>query len=156
MSREVRLFSEGALRWVQASGTGGWATASAALTALIGFVQAGMGYTSAINPVMVMERGSAHHWKIPEAGTVEVQFTYLQVATANKPNPATASAASVPEVHLEIKHTDTEAGSPSQYFQFMNCVKVSDGWSEGPNGNQWQETWRAFTMNGPTASGYIA
>jgi len=157
MAREVRTFAEGALRWVQASGTGGWATASAPATALVGFVQAGMTYTSARGVVTVMERGTAHHHKVTTVNAQEFQFIYLQAVTGNKAAPATASGASTPQVHLELKITDTELPSvTAQYFQFHNCVKVTEGWTEGENGNQWQETWRALSMTGPTGSGYIA
>ena len=157
MAREVRTFAEGALRWAQASGTGGWATASAPATALVGFVQAGMTYNSARGVVTVMERGTAHHHKVTTVDPQEIQFTYLQAVTGNKAAPATASGASTPQVHLELKLTDTELPSvTAQYFQFHNCVKVTEGWTEGENGNQWQETWRALSMIGPTGSGYIA
>ena len=157
MAREVRTFAEGALRWVQASGTGGWATASGALTALIGFVQAGMTYNSARGVATVMERGTAHHHKVTTVNAQEIQFAYLQAVTGNKAAPATASGASTPQVHFEIKGTDTELPSvTAQYYQFHNCVKVTEGWTEGENGNQWQETWRALSMTGPTGSGYIA
>ena len=42
MAREARVFAEGTLKWVQASGTGAaWGTASAPGSATVGFVQAG-------------------------------------------------------------------------------------------------------------------
>ena len=54
------------------------------------------------------------------------------------------------------KASDMRCSVTAQYFQFHNCVKVTEGWTEGENGNQWQETWRALSMTGPTGSGYIA
>src|SRR3972149_9034460 len=107
MAREVRTFAEGALRWAQASGTGGWATASAPATALVGFVQAGMTYNSARGVVTVMERGTAHHHKITTVNAQEFQFTYLQAVTGNKAAPATAAGASTPQVHLDLESTAT-------------------------------------------------
>lgn len=156
MSREARVFAEGSLRTIQASGTGGWNTGSAALTALLGFVQAGMTYNSARDVATVMERGLPHHHKIIGAPPIEVQFTYLQAVTANRQALATSSGVSTPQAHMEIRHTDAENPTlTAQYFQMHNGVKLSEGWTEGENGNQWQESWRFLAMVGPTGSGYI-
>jgi hypothetical protein len=156
MAREVRTFAEGSLRWVQASGTGAWNTASAPASALVGFVQAGTNWNSGRNIATVMERGVPHHHKFVANEPIEVQFTYLQAVTANLANPATASGVSTPQVHVEIKNTDAEApANTGQYWQLHNGVLLSRGWNEGENGNQIQETWRFLTMNGPTASGYL-
>lgn len=157
MSREVRIFAEGALRWVQASGTGAWKTASAAATALVGFVQAGMNFVSAQTVVTVPERGTPHHHKVTEYIAPEVTFTYLQSVSGALANPAQSSGVSTKQVHFEIKSTDTETPSVTgQYWHLMNCVMLSRGWTEGADGNQLQETWRALSMIGPTASGYLA
>ena len=157
MSREVRTMAEGALRWVQASGTGAWNTASAAATGLIGFVQAGLAIASAREFATVMERGAVHHHKRIRAAAPEVTFTYLQAVTGNMANPATGSGASTPQAHFELRHTDEELPSvTAQWFQFHNGVMLSRGWTEGENGNQFQETWRFLGMVGPTGSGYLA
>ena len=158
MSREVRTFAEGALRWVKSSGTGGWTTASAAATALVGFVQAGTNFASAQTVVTVTERGTPHHHKITEVTPVELTFNYLQALTAHIALPITgAYGVSTPLVHFEIKSTDTENPSiTGMYWQMINCVLLSRIWTEGVDGNQLQETWRALSMNGPTASGYLA
>lgn len=156
MAREVRIFAEGALRHVQASGTGAWATASGAATALVGFVQAGVAFTSARRVATVMDRGTPHHFKNLGPDAQEVTFTYLQAVTANMANPATASGASTPQIHMELRQQDNEiAAASAQYFQFMNGVLVSRGWSESDEGNQFSETWRFLSMTGPTASGYL-
>ncbi len=64
MAREARVFAEGTLKWVQASGTGpAWATASAPASATVGFVQAGVSTNSAATIVTVKERGFPHHHK---------------------------------------------------------------------------------------------
>lgn len=157
MSREARVFAEGSLRWVQASGINGWATASAPVSALVGFVQAGERFNSAANMAVIKERGVPHHHKKLGAEAIEIQFTYLQAVTANIPNPATASGVSTKQVHMEIRHQDDEvAAASAQYFQLMNGVRITQGWTEGENGNQLQETWRFLSMTGPTASGYLS
>lgn len=157
MAREVRVFAEGALRWVQASGTGAWNTASAAATGLMGFVQAGTQFGSAATVVTVTDRGTPHHHKAIGVDPVEVQFTYLQAVTANMANPAQASGVSTKQAHFELRYQDNEvAAGSAQYFQFMNGALLSRGWTEGENGNAFAETWRFLSMTGPTASGYIA
>ena len=103
-----------------------------------------------------MERGVPHHHKIVAADPLEVQFTYLQAVTANLANPATASGVSTPQVHMELRSTDTETpAATGQYWQFHNGVMLRRGWTDGENGNPLQETWRFLAMNGPTASGYL-
>lgn len=156
MSRETRNFIEGNLRWVQASGTGAWNTASAPQSALVGFVQVGTNFVSAQAIVTVDERGRPHHHKVIRWDPVPVKFTYLQAVTANIANPATSSGVSTPQVHFEVRSTDSENPAvTAQYWQFMNCVLVSRGWTEADNGNQFVENWMALSMLGPTASGYL-
>jgi hypothetical protein len=157
MAREVRTFAEGTLRWVQASGTGGWATASGAQTGLIGFVQAGASFASAREFAQIRERGKLHHHKFQSDNATELTFTYLQSVAASGANPATASGASTPQVHMELRQQAAEDGATSgEYFQFRNGVMLSRGWTEAEEGNQYQETWRFLSWLGPTASGYIA
>jgi hypothetical protein len=156
MAREVRTFAEGSLRWVQASGTGGWATAAAPISALVGFVQAGQNFQSAQSIATVMERGIPHHHKFVSKEPPQIQFTYLQAVTANLAQPATASGASTPQVHIELRSTDTELPSvTAQYWQFHNGVMLNRTFNEGENGNQIQETWKFLSMIGPTASGWL-
>lgn len=157
MTREARTFFEGALRWAQASGVGGWVTASAPVTGLMGFVQAGVTFGSAQGYNTVSERGVPHHHKRAGTEPIEVTFTYLQAVTANMAKPATASGVSTPQAHFELRYTDEETpAATAQYFQFMNGVLLSRPWTEGEAGNQWTETWRFLTMTGPTGSGYLA
>ena len=159
MSREVRTFAEGALRWVQASATGAsWTTASAAATGLIGFVQAGLAFPSARTVNTIMERGTPHHHKITEEAPIQVSFTYKQAVTANMPpTTVTAAGASVPAVHFELKSLAPEFGATSgQYAQFIHCTMVSRNFTEAVEGNDIAETWVARAVVWPTASGYIA
>jgi hypothetical protein len=156
MAREVRIFAEGSLRWVQASGTGGWATASGALTGLIGFVQAGMSFASARTFAQIRDRGVLHHHKFQSQEATELTFTYMQSVAASGANPATASGASTPQAHFELRQNAAEDGATSaEYFQFRNGVMLSRGWTEAEEGNNYQETWRFLSYNGPTASGYL-
>ena len=155
--REVRTYAEGSLRWAQASGTGGWVTASGAPTALVGFVLPGAAYRSARTLAAVLERDVPHHHKLLSNDPIELQFAYRQAVTANRPNPATASGATVPKVHFEIKTLVQESPTfTAHYFQFEQCAKIAEGWTETPAGNVWTETWRALSMTGPTGSGYLS
>lgn len=157
MAREARTFAEGSLRWVQASGTGGWNTASAPISALVGFVQAGTTINSARDYTTVMERGIPHHHKFLSEAPIELQFTYLQAVTANIAKPATASGVSTPQVHIQIRSQDNEiAAGSAQYWLATNGVLLSQAWAEAEGGNTLQETWRFLSVIGPTASGYLA
>ena len=157
---ETRTFFEGALRWIQASGTATTAmvTASAAPSALVGYVQAGVKFASARTVTTIMDRGVPMHHKWAGDTPPELTFTVLAGITANNPalRVGTASGASMPLLHFEIKSDAPEQGSGSAlYYQFRNCTLVSDGWTEAEQGNQIAQTWRAISMFGPTASGYL-
>ena len=155
--REVRTYAEGSLRWAEASGTGGWVTASGAPTALVGFVLPGAVYRSARTLAAVLERDVPHHHKLLSNDPIELQFAYRQAVTANRPNPATGSGATVPKVHFEIKTLIQESPTfTAHYFQFEQCAKIAEGWMETPQGSVWTETWRALSMTGPTGSGYLS
>ncbi len=158
---EARTFFEGALRWAQGSGTGGgpggWATASAAQTALIGFVQVGVNLTSARNVIVIKDRGIPNHQKIIGREAIDFEVEYLQVVSANMANPATASGASVPAVHFELRYDVAELPDPTaQYINLTHAVMIDRRFTDAEEGNTFRETWRAMFMTGPTASGYIA
>jgi len=157
--REVRIMAEGAMRWVVASGTGQtWGTASAPVTGLIGFVQAGGTFTQTRNVLTVKERGVPHHHKVLGREPIEFNMTFMQAVTANYPPTAsTSQGASVPQVNFELMHTVSELGGPTaQYHQFVNATFVSQQFTEPEDGNRYQQTWRAINYVGPTASGYLA
>lgn len=118
-------------------------------------MQAGLGAQSAQAFVTIKERGIPHHHKFVSKEPPQVQFTYLQAVTANLASPATASGASTPQVHFELKHVDAEAGANHHYFQFHNGVLMGRNVTEGENGNTIQETWTFLSMVGPTASGFL-
>lgn len=157
---EVRTFAEGALRWVQASGSGRtWATASAAPTALVGFVEAGFQAGSAARYATIMERGIPHHHKFMSKEAGEVTFQFKEAVTGNDPaqRVATASGASVPMLHFELKSDrleDTGSGPSGLYYQYIGCVLVDNQWTEGEEGNMRRQTWRYLAMT-ETGSGYL-
>lgn len=156
---EPRVFAEGALRWVQASGTGmAWTTASAAPTALVGFVQAGTQQTSAQRVTTVMDRGAPKHHKIVGRDAPEITFEFLETVTANDPavQVKTASGASTPMLHFEIKHDAKEAGASSAlYHQFHWGVLIDNQWTEREEGNVNRQTWRFLAVSGANATGYL-
>lgn len=158
--REVRIFAEGTLRWAQASGNGtsGWVTASAAPTALIGYVQAGTNFNRQRTVVSVMERGMPNHQKNAAQASVPITFTFLQSVTANyPPTSTTAGGASLPLVHFELKHGVPElGGNTAQYHQFVYCAFVGDNFTEAEQGNTYQQTWNALYVLGPASTGYLA
>jgi hypothetical protein len=156
--REARVFAEGSLRWAQASGSGlSWATASAAATGLLGFVQAGMSINSARDMLAVYDRGLPSHHKWMQSTMPEVTFTFLQAVTASMPPLApTASGASVPMLHFEMKHDIDEIPGSAHFWQFVGGVCLSNGFTENREGNTIQQTWRFLSYTGPTASGYLA
>lgn len=155
---EARVFAEGALRYVEASGSGtSWGTASAATTGLVSYVQAGLAAASARRVATIMERGFPSHHKIIGAEAPTVQFTYLLSNVAGVlPYTATADGASVPLYHLELKSDADEGDATAVWQQFIRGVLESRNITEAEEGNTVQENWRFIAMNGPTASGYIA
>jgi hypothetical protein len=154
---EGRTFYEGELRWVQASGTGVWATASAAATGLIGYVRAGMNTTETFRYATVMDRGMPKHHKFQGKDPVEVTFDVIYGITANYPNPATASGMSVKAVHLELKsRTDEWTTASGLYMQWMGAVLLSRRFSEAEDGDTVSFTYRALNCSAFMGSGYIA
>lgn len=142
---------------MQGSGIAGWATGSAPASGLYGFVAAGVAVASARNIVTVKERGTPNHHKNMGEEPIEVTVTYLQAVTANMAEPATGSGVSVPIINLELKHLDDELGDETaQWTQYHNGVLLSRGWTEGEEGNTFDETWRFLSMNGPTATGFLS
>ncbi len=159
MTNEARVFAEGSLRWVVASGTGNtWVTAAAAPTGLVGYVEVGLSYTQTQNKALIKDRGYPNHFKNigEEATTVKVKF--LQANTAQyPPTSVTAGGASLPMVHFELRHNMPELGGPTgQFTQFVYGVIMPNTWTEGEQGNTYDQTWSFIKMLGPTGSGYLS
>ena len=151
---EVRNRYEGALRWVQASGSGsGWVTASGAPTALMGFVR-NFTWTSANNIATISDRGIPNHHKLVSKEAINGSFDVAWAATAQFPNPSAGAGASVPMVHLELKMTAPEAGA-AFFYQFHGAALTQRQFTEGDQENALSFQFVALAMNGPTASGYI-
>lgn len=161
MTGEVRVMAEGTLWGVQASGSGRtWATASAALTALYGFVQDGFSFNSAQTTVQIMERGVPDHHKVVEKAALDVTVKNLVSYQTGQQLPfavATAAGTTVPMQHLELKIKALEIGAGSaMYYEFLGVVPNSFKFTEAKNGNTMDMTFKALAMVGPTASGFIS
>lgn len=155
--REIRTFREGELRWVQASGTAGWATASAAATGLVGYVQAGISTTEQWNYVTITDRGIPMMHKFQGKNAPEVSFTVKYGITAQYPPMITASGVSTPQIHLELKMREEEwATGSGMYYQWHNCVLMSKQFTEAEDGNTLALSYRALAVSGSNASGYLA
>lgn len=157
MANEVYVMSEGALRWVQASGSGenpysAWKTGSAPPSGVLAYVQS-FSYTSGAALTTIKDRGVPMHHK--RTSLNEIQVTFQTLWTGAKPN-LSAYNASVPMMNLEFEQDATLPVQSANYVQFHGVAIESLQFSEAENGNTMQYTCRALGMNGPTASGYIA
>jgi hypothetical protein len=151
---EVRNRREGALYYVQASGSGAtWATASGASGVLLGFVR-DFNWSSAQTVVTISDRGTPNHHKVTDKQPINVSFTLAWANTAQFPAPQSGSGASVPMMHLEFKMTAPDAGA-KYYYQFFGVPITQLQFTEGDQENTLAHTCVALGMNGPTASGYI-
>ena len=171
---EIRTHPEGELRWVEASGTGiaVWQTASAVPTAtstaawaprsaLIGYVQAGVGWDQVVNYTTIMDRGYPVHHKFANEQPSEVTFNILFGVTANIPSAVTslgpsALGVSVVQYNFELKMRQSEIATASGiYYQFHKAIILRKPFSEAEAGNTLGFTVRALAVNGPTGSGYL-
>ena len=153
MPQEVRVFAEGTIRWVQASGTGVWATASAPASGLMGFVQPGLKFTVGETYATVSDRGVPKHHKLLGTEPIEGNFTVFSQATADWPRPATGSGTTTRAVHLEYKQAAPE-GTPI-YGMFINAILLPATLTEAAEGNTYEFPFRAISAIWPTASGYL-
>ena len=173
--REVRTQYEGELRWVEASGTApnAWQTASAIATAedtaawaarsgLIGFVQAGLGFTKANTFVTILDRGIPKHHKTQGYPANEVAFTVLHGITADYPSanravgPSGSMGPSVTLYNLELKQRVEEvATGTGLYYQFYKGAIPSQAFSEAEAGDTIAFTVRFLGMSGWNNSGYL-
>lgn len=155
---EIRIHREGTLRWVQASGTAGWATASAPASGLIGFVQAGFDFFMPLAKKYetILNRGIPSHHKLVELEPGKASFTVLWGVTGDWPAIITSSGVSTPQVHLEFRMQQDElAAASGLYYQLTNCVELSRKITEEANGNKIVFSYQYLTGIGPTGSGYI-
>lgn len=152
---EVRVAAEGSLRYVQASGSGRtWATASAAATGYLGYVQS-FTFTSGTNLVTIMDRGNPDHHKQTMKNPIDITVQYQW--TGGFFDAGSGSGASVPMLHLEFRAARPEVGDGSSafYYQFHGVARINNQVTEQQDGDTINITYRALAMNGPTGSGYI-
>lgn len=157
MPQEIRVLSEGTLRWVQSSGTGGWNTASAPASGLLGYIQPGFTFSQTEDFVPAFDRGVPKHFKLVRKEVGKGEFKVLYGITADYPPTAvTASGVSVPQIHLEFRANYTENGTASGlYWQFRNVVLSTPKITEADNGDDATWSFQYLSHNGPTASGYL-
>jgi len=148
---EVRTNREGSLWWVRASGSGTtWATASAAVSGLFGYVDS-FTYTSAANVVQVMDRGTPSHNKLTSKSPINGSVSFRW--TGAHPTAVSGSGASVPMVHIEYKAAIPESNDTGYYVQIhgipLNNIQFAEGEQDSVT-----MSFIGLAMNGPTASGY--
>lgn len=152
---EVINAKQGSLWWVQASGSGRtWATASAPTSGLFAYVE-NFSYTSAQSTKQIMNRGVPDHHKQTEKTPIAIKATVLW--TGFVPQPATASGASMPLMHLEFRGDQPElGGNTGRFVQFHGVAMNSYQLTEAKDGNTLALDAVALAMNGPTGSGYLS
>lgn len=157
---EVRTMLEGSLSLVQASASGGgasgarvWATASAPASANNLAYVTNVTFTSARTINTISNRGLPTHHK--RGGATPIQFNATVLWTGNFTGFATASGASMPLAHAELKYSDPEDGGTGRYYQFHGLAVQQLQFTEAENGNTQQVSFIALGMNGPTGSGYL-
>lgn len=154
---ETRNQFEGALRWVQASGSGrSWQTASAPASGVFGFVT-NFTFPSALTREVISERGVPSHHKLVSVQSIPISFDVQFADTANIPNPATASGTTTPMVHLELRMSAPELGATSAiYAQFYGVAFNSKSFTETNPANTQSVQGVALGMSAWNASGYLA
>lgn len=153
---EVLVKAEGTFTLVQASASAnpGWTTGAAAPSGVVGFVNS-FSYTSARNLVTMSDRGVPKHHK--NAGANPVDLTVNLYFTGSGVNPLTASGATVPMVHGELKYRQAQfGGNTAQYMQFYGLALQQVQLTENDDGVMIALTFRGLGMNGPTGSGYLS
>lgn len=162
MANEVRVFAEGTLRGVQASGSGRtWATAASPPSALYGFVQNGMSITSAQTVTQIMDRGIPDHNKITEKAGIKVTVAQLHTYQTGFISPfaiLTASGTTVPMQHLEwrVSAAEVGAGATGEYWQFYGVATESIKITEDSKGNKRDWSFVCLGYTGPTGSGFLS
>ena len=153
---EVRNLPEGILRWVQASGASGWATAATPASGTFGYVRPGMTFTQPHRFEPVFNRGQPGHFKFvrKEVGTLQFRLGY-GITAEYPPTAITASGVSVPQIHLEWEAQTPEDTRTGIYWQFRNCTFLGPKVSEGEQEDEIDFQFQYISHNGPTASGYL-
>lgn len=153
---EVRVMSEGSLRFVRGSGSGNtFATASAPVSGLFAYVRS-FSYTSAQNVQTVSDRGVPSHHKITQYTPVDVTFQCGW--TGGYPSAITGGGATVPLFHLEHRASAAEigAGTTGVYNLFIGAALISQRLNESENEDTIDLTYRCLACVLNTGSGYLS
>jgi len=152
---------EGALSFVQASASAGdasgardWATASAPPSALNVAYVTNFSFTSARTINTMSNRGLPTHHKNGGAQPIQVNATVQW--TGSFTGFATASGATMPMAHAELKVSNPEEGGTGRYFQFHGIADQQIPFTEANDGDTLALSFIALGMVGPTGSGYLA
>lgn len=158
---EVRVFSEGALSMVQASASGGgasgarvWATASAPASAMNMAYVTQFSFTSGQQISTISNRGLPTHHKHTQSDPIQVNFTVQW--TGSFTGWLTASGATMPMAHLELKVANPEEGGTGRYYQFHGVAFQQMQFTENMDADTLQMTCVALGMNGATGSGFLS
>lgn len=167
MANEIRIRSEGTLRWITQAGGSGYVPGAsvtgatgAAVATLLGYVQDGMSIQQDHQVEPVFNRGVVQHYKQTQIAAGRVNFSVFYApsgVTGDLIPTATAAGASstLPLFWLEWKSTAPEQGS-AFYYDFLNCTHAnSPKLTEGERGNRLEYSFYFTHFNGPTASGYL-
>lgn len=159
VNNEIFVHAEGALRFVQASASGGgasgarvWATASAPVSGTLAYVES-FSFTSGQTIQTIMDRGVPTHHKVTQRDAIQVTFNCLY--TGDFMAPVSASGATVPMWHLEFEANDAGNGNTGRYVRFHGVAVQSMQFTENPQGDTLALTCVALGMLGPTGTGYL-
>lgn len=152
---------EGAFSLVQASASGGgasgarvWATASAPASAMnIAYVTQ-FSFTSARTINTISNRGLPTHHKNGGAQPIQVSLTCQW--TGQFTGFATASGATLPMAHGELRVVNAEEGGTGRYYQFHGIAEQQIQFTEANDGDTIAMTFMCLGMNGPSGSGYLS
>ncbi len=155
MANEVRVHAEGSLRWVQASATTGWRTASAPQSGILAFTEK-VSHESGRTLTVIKDRGIPNHFKETERNEIKIDVDVLW--TGALPTAASGAGVTVPLYHLELRASAEELGAGSAwYYQYHGVapesIKVDPS---NKDGGKVTLSFKALSMNGPTASGYLS
>lgn len=157
---EIRTMIEGAFSLVQASASGGgasgarvWGTGSAPPSALNVAYVTQMGFTSARTLNTMSNRGLPTHHKNGGAQPIQVNLTLKW--TGQWTGFATASGATMPMAHGELKVANAEEGGTGRYYQFHGIAIQQEQFTEADDGDTLALSFIALGINGPTGSGYL-
>ena len=156
MAGEIYVAMEGDLRFVIHSGNQpSWATASAPVSGTFGLLRS-FTFTSAQTTIIVKERGIPNHMKRTEKMEINGSFQFLWTGY----EMASATQNSTMELYnIEFKARNSAQGTNAgtgRFFQFHGVAIDSQQFTENTDGDTIDIPFKALSMVGPTASGYLS